>query len=231
MRDNEAQNQVLMQYRVQENTKKDPCKGNTLFFKTFRPALGTPSLLLRGYRGFFPGLKRSGREVNHLAVYSAAVKNEWSCTSTPSIRLHGVDRDSCSCILQDWRVRMRSRSSCVILLLSARCKSVCYCYCLRDAKVSVTVTGWEMRDCLLLFERYETVCYCYCLRDKKLSVTVSLLLSFAVILLLSERYETVCYCFSVTVWEIRKCLLLFFCYCLRDTKLLTPAVDIFEGGL
>ena len=224
MRDNQAQNQVLMQYRVQENTKKDPCKGNTLFFKTFRPALGTPSLLLRGYRGFFPGLKRSGREVNHLAVYSAAVKNEWSCTSTPSIRLHGVDRDNCSCILQDWRVRMRSRSSCVILLLSARCKSVCYCYCLRDAKVSVTVTGWEMRDCLLLFERYETVCYCYCLRDTKLSVTVTLWeiqnclllllccclrdtkLSVTVSLLLSERYENVCYCFSVTVWEIRNCL-------------------------
>ena len=51
--------------------------------------LGTPSLLFNGKWGFLPG-----HEVNHSTPYSAEVKNEWSCTSTPLIYLYGVDRDS-----------------------------------------------------------------------------------------------------------------------------------------
>jgi hypothetical protein len=39
--------------------------------------------------GYFPG-----REVNHSPSPSAAVKNEWSDTSTPPKRLHGVDKDN-----------------------------------------------------------------------------------------------------------------------------------------
>ena len=40
--------------------------------------------------GGFPGLKRPDREVHHSCPFSAVVKNEWSCTSTPAICLHGV---------------------------------------------------------------------------------------------------------------------------------------------
>jgi hypothetical protein len=40
--------------------------------------------------GSFPGVKRPGREADHSPPSSAEVKNEWSYTSTPPIRLHGV---------------------------------------------------------------------------------------------------------------------------------------------
>jgi hypothetical protein len=38
------------------------------------------------------GAQRQGREVNHSPPPSAEVKNEWSCTSTLHIYLHGVDK-------------------------------------------------------------------------------------------------------------------------------------------
>jgi len=43
---------------------------------------------------FFPGVKPPGREVNHTPPSTVEVKNEWSCTSTPPICLHGVDREN-----------------------------------------------------------------------------------------------------------------------------------------
>jgi hypothetical protein len=36
------------------------------------------------------GVKRPGREANHSPPSSSEVKNEWSYTSTPPVRLHGV---------------------------------------------------------------------------------------------------------------------------------------------
>jgi hypothetical protein len=36
------------------------------------------------------GVKRPGREADNSPQSSAEVKNEWSYTSTPSIRFHGV---------------------------------------------------------------------------------------------------------------------------------------------
>jgi hypothetical protein len=39
---------------------------------------------------FSLGVKRPGREVDHSPPSSAEVKNAWSYTSTPPIRLHGV---------------------------------------------------------------------------------------------------------------------------------------------
>jgi len=41
--------------------------------------------------GFFTGGKAAGGEINHLNTSSAEIKNEWSYTSNPSIRLHAVD--------------------------------------------------------------------------------------------------------------------------------------------
>jgi len=45
--------------------------------------------------GPFPGggIKQPGPQVNHLSPPSAKIKNEQSCTSTPPIRSHGLDRD------------------------------------------------------------------------------------------------------------------------------------------
>ena len=40
------------------------------------------SLLLSGHRRFFPGVKRPGRDVDHVPPSSAEVKNEWRCTLT-----------------------------------------------------------------------------------------------------------------------------------------------------
>jgi hypothetical protein len=51
-----------------------------LFCKAFRPALGPPSLPFNWCRW----VKQSGREAGHSPPTSAEVKNEWSCTSTPS---------------------------------------------------------------------------------------------------------------------------------------------------
>jgi hypothetical protein len=53
-------------------------KGNRLNSPPQRPdrLWSTPSLLSSGYWGFFPrGLKRQGREADHLCPYSAEVKN------------------------------------------------------------------------------------------------------------------------------------------------------------
>ena len=47
-----------------------------------------------GYRLYFPEVKRLGREAEHPQPSSAEIKNEWSCTSSPSICLHGTGRDN-----------------------------------------------------------------------------------------------------------------------------------------
>lgn len=51
------------------------------------------SLLFHEYRGSFPVMKRPGRDVDPSPKSSVQVKNEWSYTTTPRIRLHGVDRE------------------------------------------------------------------------------------------------------------------------------------------
>jgi hypothetical protein len=45
-----------------------------LFATAYRPALGT----------LFPGVKRPGRQADQSPPPSADIKNEWSCTFTPS---------------------------------------------------------------------------------------------------------------------------------------------------
>ena len=42
--------------------------------------------------GLFPGDKAKEREGDHSYSPKAKVRNEWSYTSVPSIRFHGVDR-------------------------------------------------------------------------------------------------------------------------------------------
>jgi hypothetical protein len=58
---------------------------------------GPPGLLFSGYRGSFPRVKRSEREVNnHSPASSAEVMNERSYASAPSICLHGHGRGQMS---------------------------------------------------------------------------------------------------------------------------------------
>ena len=45
-----------------------------------------------GTGGGFPRIKRPGREVHHSPSSGAEVENKWIYTSSPTIRLHGVDR-------------------------------------------------------------------------------------------------------------------------------------------
>jgi hypothetical protein len=52
------------------------------------------SKMPNGYQGSFPGIKLLGHKADHSPPSSAKVKNEQSCTSTPSICLDGVDRDN-----------------------------------------------------------------------------------------------------------------------------------------
>ena len=55
---------------------------------------GPLSLQFNGYRGYFVGVERPGREIDHSSSSSAEVKKEWSCTPIPPIRFHGVDWDN-----------------------------------------------------------------------------------------------------------------------------------------
>jgi hypothetical protein len=54
---------------------------------------GPPSLRFNGYRGSFPEVGRSKRGVNRPLASTAQLQNEWSYTSTPSICLHGLDKE------------------------------------------------------------------------------------------------------------------------------------------
>jgi hypothetical protein len=62
------------------------------------PQLSVPHYFYRSSgsgsdRGSFPRVRRPGREVDDSHPSSVDNKRKWSYTSTPLIRLHGVDRD------------------------------------------------------------------------------------------------------------------------------------------
>jgi hypothetical protein len=56
--------------------------------------LGTTSPPIEWVMRSYPGGKWLGCEVNHSAPYSVQAKRECSCTSVPSICLHGIGRDN-----------------------------------------------------------------------------------------------------------------------------------------
>jgi hypothetical protein len=65
--------------------------GNFSLHQRVQNGSGThPATYPRGTRGSFPGVKRLVREADHSPQSSAEVKNAWSYTFTPPIRLHGV---------------------------------------------------------------------------------------------------------------------------------------------
>jgi hypothetical protein len=65
--------------------------GIFLFTTASRTALGPTQLPIQWVPGVLcREVKRPGSEADHSSPSSAEVKNAWSYTSTPSIRLHGV---------------------------------------------------------------------------------------------------------------------------------------------
>jgi hypothetical protein len=59
--------------------------GSRIFSSSRRPdrLCGSPNLLSKGYRGSFPGIKRSGLEADHSPPTSAEIKKKWIYTSAP----------------------------------------------------------------------------------------------------------------------------------------------------
>jgi hypothetical protein len=58
------------------------------------PALGTTYSSIRWVPIFFsPGVKRPERDVDHSALSSSEMNNEWGSNTTSSLCLHGIGRD------------------------------------------------------------------------------------------------------------------------------------------
>jgi hypothetical protein len=64
-----------------------------LFSKTAQTAPGAHPASYSIGTGVLPGLKLLERDTDHSPPSSSQVKNEWSCTSTPPICPHCMDRD------------------------------------------------------------------------------------------------------------------------------------------
>ena len=60
--------------------------------KAPRPAMGPSSFLLNEYRAYFSAVKRVGPAEYHSPPSSVQIKNAWSYSSTPNIRLLSMDR-------------------------------------------------------------------------------------------------------------------------------------------
>ena len=73
----------------------NPGEGTRFFCSTYRPdrVWGPPNSLFKEHRVSFQDRKWPGCDIEHSLPSSAEVKIENSCTSVPSIRLHGVDGD------------------------------------------------------------------------------------------------------------------------------------------
>jgi hypothetical protein len=65
--------------------------GGDKIFRTLpdRPSV-PPSLLYKGHRVFFPGIKRSGLVVNHIPLPAPRLKKEYSRTPTVPLGLQGL---------------------------------------------------------------------------------------------------------------------------------------------
>ena len=68
--------------------------GGVSLFRTFRPALGPTKPPINGQRDPFARVERRAREDEHSPPSSAEIKNEWICTSTSRVCIHGVYRDT-----------------------------------------------------------------------------------------------------------------------------------------
>ena len=76
---------LWMDHEVSESRQG---KENFLSSRTTKPALGPTYRPMQTVPGYFPGMKRQRLEDDHTPPSSVAVKNKWSYTPTPPIRLH-----------------------------------------------------------------------------------------------------------------------------------------------
>jgi hypothetical protein len=53
-----------------------------------------PGLLFTKYWDSFPEQKEAGREFDHSSPPTIEAENEWSCTYTPTVCLHDINRDT-----------------------------------------------------------------------------------------------------------------------------------------
>jgi hypothetical protein len=70
-----------------------PCRGSDgsfVFATASISALGPTQPPIQCVPGGVPRVKRPGREVDHSTSPSIELKNAWSYTSIPTIRLHGA---------------------------------------------------------------------------------------------------------------------------------------------
>jgi len=72
------------------------------------------------YRVYNPGVKRPGCGADHSSPSRAEVKNDWSYTSTPPIRLNGVDRDKFTLYVRG----LKLRNDCRILMVGPEGKKI-----------------------------------------------------------------------------------------------------------
>jgi hypothetical protein len=64
------------------------------------------------------GVERPGREADRWSVHGADIKSKWSCTSTPTVYVHGVDRDNSTfTITRDCNASSNAVLPCAILIL------------------------------------------------------------------------------------------------------------------
>jgi len=55
---------------------------------------GVPSLVFKGCKCSFPGVKRPGRKVNYTLSSRVEIKKKWDCKSIPPLRPRGVDSEN-----------------------------------------------------------------------------------------------------------------------------------------
>ena len=79
-----------------EGARLESQQGQEHFSSPTRPdrLWGSPSLLFSGYMGSFAGIEQLGCDADNSPPPRVEVKNEWGYTSTPPIRLDGVDSDN-----------------------------------------------------------------------------------------------------------------------------------------
>jgi hypothetical protein len=81
----------MLGYGLDDQGSRVRFRGIFLFTTVSRTALGPTQPPIKWVPGALSlGVKRPGREADHSLPSSAEVKNAWSYTSTPPIRLHGV---------------------------------------------------------------------------------------------------------------------------------------------
>jgi hypothetical protein len=83
------------------------------------------TFLFSGNEGSFLGVELPGNDFNHSPRTSTEVKNEWSCTPSPPIRLYDMFREIFIFYF------LKFNSGLIVLMCVCVCVCVCLCVCRR----------------------------------------------------------------------------------------------------